>query len=60
MENQILELESQQKRIHEQLDDNQKTLRSYEDAIPDVDKQISECELIKYHVQYFPFLKRKF
>lgn len=40
----------EQRKILEKLDGGQRILRENEDAIPDIEKQIMEAELIKYHV----------
>lgn len=50
-ENNIVELEIEQKKAKEKLNEGQRILRENEDAIPDIKKQIMEAELIKYHVR---------
>ncbi|XP_011298593.1 coiled-coil domain-containing protein 40 [Fopius arisanus] len=49
MENAVSELETARAKLQAEIDENRELLKSYRDEIPDIDRQISEGELLKNH-----------
>ncbi|XP_058799375.1 coiled-coil domain-containing protein 40 [Phymastichus coffea] len=49
MDNKIANVEAEQNKLLEYLNEGQKLLRENEDIVPDIEKQIIEAELIKHH-----------
>ncbi|XP_057323316.1 coiled-coil domain-containing protein 40-like [Microplitis mediator] len=49
LDNKILELQAEKNRLDTETDDNKKLLKDYEDEIWEIDRQISEAELMKHH-----------
>lgn len=37
-------------KLQAQIDENRAVFKSYQDAIPDIDRQIAEGEMLKHHV----------
>lgn len=50
IENRIQELENQIKDVVEKCNESHATLKTIEDAVPNVDQEIIQTEAIKYHV----------
>ncbi|XP_053593742.1 coiled-coil domain-containing protein 40 [Microplitis demolitor] len=49
LDNKILELQAEKNRLDTETDDNKKLLKDYEDEIREIDREISEAELMKHH-----------
>ncbi|XP_016844861.1 coiled-coil domain-containing protein 40-like isoform X2 [Nasonia vitripennis] len=49
IENKIGNIDAEQKKLLDYLNEGQKLLRQNEDIVPDIEKQIMEAELIKHH-----------
>lgn len=45
-------MQAEKNRLDTETDDNKKLLKDYEDEIREIDREISEAELMKHHVNF--------